>query len=205
MISSTIWQIEMLSNGYLSLIPHDLTYFNCHFIGVKLSSEWIPPPTKIAGKSLKVRDMVSWMSKAPVISERMKVLLQDLCGESVQFLKFHDLKSKPYYVMNVLAVVEDIIDVENSEPRYVRDTIPRKIYTFGRYVFNTNVANIKLPPIFKVSVDDVVRSNIFVTQPFVDLAIREKLTGFALMDPARDSMYSIIRGDNLNDVEGIVG
>ena len=104
-MKSKIWRLEELASQYLSLIPHDLQYFGQHFVGVYLPDNWTPPSITINGKSKKLADIISWMIQSPVISEKMKNILQDLCGDSVQFLRFHDLKNKPYYAMNVLAVV----------------------------------------------------------------------------------------------------
>lgn len=204
-MKSKIWRLEELASQYLSLIPHDLQYFGQHFVGVYLPDNWTPPSITINGKSKKLADIISWMIQSPVISEKMKNILQDLCGDSVQFLRFHDLKNKPYYAMNVLAVVPDIVDLELSELKYVVGSTPPKPYDVTRCIFSSKIDSIEIPPIFKISLGGRVLSDIFVSKPFVDMAIAEKFTGFALMNPSRNSFQALLNGENPNDIEGIIG
>jgi hypothetical protein len=69
---SDIWILRSADSRNLSLKPGDLDYFQTHFVGVPMRENWKPPPLKIDGKSLRLRDFVSWMIGAPVISEKAK-------------------------------------------------------------------------------------------------------------------------------------
>ena len=105
MMPQNIWSLRSADKGNLSLIPHDLDYFQNHFVGKAMTEQWNPPPVKISGKSLRLRDFVSWMVQAPVISERAKVSLQPVLGEHVEFLPLLKLRGIPYYAVNVLELV----------------------------------------------------------------------------------------------------
>jgi hypothetical protein len=91
---NSIWRLSMCANNYLSLIPHDLSYFNSHFIGKPMALDWFAPPVVIDGKSKKLPDFMSWMTSAPVVSEKAKIALSPCLDGFAQFLPFHDIKEK---------------------------------------------------------------------------------------------------------------
>ncbi len=99
-----IYELCYYSKKRLSLIPHDLRYFNTHFNCRSLQSEWEVPPVTIYPKSYKVADFVGWMLMAPVVSDRTKQIITSALKVEVEFLPFHSLKGRPYYAMNVMSL-----------------------------------------------------------------------------------------------------
>ena len=96
------YELVIGTKGRVSFVPDDLRYFNDHFICERMAYDWEIPPAKMIGKSGKTADFVSWMLRAPVISEKARKCLAETCGELVEFLPFHSIKNQKYYVMNVL-------------------------------------------------------------------------------------------------------
>ena len=129
------------------------------------------------------------------MSKRAKELIQNLCGDDVEFLRFHDLKGKPYYAMNVLRVV-DVLDIESCDG--ARDDSGKLFYA-NKFSFKKSAKN--LPPMFK---EPVFLTTIFVTEPFANMAIENELTGLALSDPSIDELSLIVQSKDLNVVEGII-
>lgn len=89
-----------------SFVPHDLRYFHDHFVGQPLASRWQIPPAKLIGLSYRPADFVIWMVMAPVVSERAKVALADICTGLVEFLPFHPIGRHAYFALNVLSFDE---------------------------------------------------------------------------------------------------
>lgn len=91
------------SKRRFSFIPHDLRYFSANFRCEPMASSWRLPPVTPHGVSYKAADFVSWMLRAPVISERAKAALEPLWEGSVEFLPFHSIKGAPYFAVNVVS------------------------------------------------------------------------------------------------------
>jgi hypothetical protein len=68
-----------------------------------MAGTWEVPPVSVHGKSYKAADFVGWMLTAPVVSERARDALSDLCGRLVEFLPFHAIRGEPYFALNVLS------------------------------------------------------------------------------------------------------
>jgi hypothetical protein len=193
-----IWKLVGGGNRYIGLIPHELAYFQTHFIGRPMPIDWVPPPVTISGKSKKLSDFVIWMLTAPVVSEKARIALESAFNDYVQFLPFHHIKDKPYFVMNVTCLVENLLDVSSSDISYGSDG--KRILNINRAVFKQPLPE-QLPPIFKLAIDP---TDIFVTQAFADLAIKYKLTGLSLSEPGVDGLKLILKGQDPNVVPGIV-
>lgn len=193
----TIWRFTIESgNKYLELIPHDLCYFDGKFIGQLMNVDWeLPPPIKISGKSKKLPDFVGWMTKCPVVSERAKNILEPIIGQHVQFLPFYDIREKKYFVMNVITLLDDVLDMERSDVFYAAG-----ILVGVRKAFFKIMQSKLLPPIFKLSIDPSI---IYVTAPFVQAVIDNKLTGAAMADPKKDALEFILKKQTSNIVIGI--
>jgi hypothetical protein len=91
------------SRRRFSFIPHDLSYFHSHFICEPMSDCWHLPPVMRHGTSYRAADFVLWMLRAPVVSERAKDALSQLCADLVEFLPFHPIKGAAYFTVNVLS------------------------------------------------------------------------------------------------------
>ncbi|MGZ3173512.1 MAG: hypothetical protein ACXWJC_10835 [Croceibacterium sp.] len=89
-------------NRRFSFIPDDLRYFKTHFVCEPMAYSWELPPVTPDGTSYKAADFVLWMIRAPVISERAKDALSNLCAGLVEFLPFHPIKGRPYFAVNML-------------------------------------------------------------------------------------------------------
>jgi hypothetical protein len=190
----------MNADKYVSLIPHDLNYFREWFVGRPMPGDWQPPPVTISGTSKKLPDVMSWMTAAPVVSEKGMKALESL-GNCLQFLHFHDVKGKRYFAMNVICVETHLLDLDRSSIAYDKDHQPLYL---ERAAFVTSDAD--MPPVFKVGFDDgKVFGPIFVTRTFAEVAISNKLSGFDLADPGRGGLRATLSGESQNVVPGIVG
>jgi len=68
-----VWIFKAQAN-YTLVLGTDIEYFQDHFVAKPLADQWKPPPMRIQNKSRPVRDFVSWMMSAPVISEKKHVV-----------------------------------------------------------------------------------------------------------------------------------
>jgi hypothetical protein len=191
-----VWLLYLSNNKNLGLIPHDLNYFQTHFIGQPMAANWQPPPVTVSGKSKRLQDFVSWMYKAPVCSEKAKTCLEPVIGDYVEFLLLTHIKEKPYFAINVLKVV-DCLDKDNSdlvysssEPGYIRN-----VETYG---FIPD--RLEHVPIFKVP---LTVSSVFVTRDFVDVVINNKLWGAKFADPSINSWEYVFGRKSANTVPGV--
>lgn len=184
-----IWKLHERANEYCSFIPHDLRFFNDKFQCKPLSDDWEVPLAEVDGQSKPLADFVSWMSMAPVVSERARELIEDLVGNDVEFLRFHKLKNKPYFVMNVLRC-EDYLDRIKSDLSEFRQ----------RFIFKADLPR-SLPPIFKCPDR---WSEIFVTAEFAELLVTNKLRGAALADPSEMTMPLILANAEINRYPGLM-
>jgi hypothetical protein len=187
-LKPAIWKLHECANDYCSFIPSDLRFFERRFQCQPLTDEWDVPPAAVDGKSKPLADFVSWMSMAPVVSERAAELIADLVGEDVELLRFHKLKAKPYFVMNVLRC-EDYLDKQKSD-----FTEPSESFVFRSDIPTT------LPPIFKCPGrwDEV-----FVTRDFAEMMVANKLRGAALADPAEPTFPLILAKASVNRYPGL--
>lgn len=99
----TIYQLVIRGNKRLSLIPHDLRYFNNHFVCQRMASSWKAPPAKILGNSNKLCDFILWMLRAPIVTEKVIEILDRHCKGSVEFLPFMKIKGSDVYALNILS------------------------------------------------------------------------------------------------------
>jgi len=123
-------------------------------------------------------------------------VLAPIVGSDVQFVRFHDLRGKPYFGMNVLRVERGFLDVERSQCDRRSDG---DIAFCSQYVFKKDLPA-DLPPIFKISPG----SNVLVTQRFAEALIEHKLTGFCLQDPGQDAIRLMAKGLPLNAYPGLL-
>ena len=182
-----IWILRSADKRNLSLIPSDLDYFQTHFIGQPMAERWNPPSLTIDGKALRLRDFVSWMIQAPVISDVARSALEPLVSKSVEFLPLIELRKKRYYAMNVLRLV-DCLDRSESEILYSPDD-PERILTINKFQFDRG--RIISAPIFKIPDDP---SCVFVMQAFIDAVIDSRLTGAKFADPTVNPWAPVLNG-----------
>jgi len=191
-----IWELQATGNNNLGVAPGDLRYFHDHFVGTPMVSEWELPPLEILGKKKKLRDFVSWSAQAPLVSLKAKKLIEELCGDDVELLQFHDLNGKPYFALNVLRV-EDYVDLRKCETTKYNSGELINIVT---YCFREDLPEI-LPIIFK---EPLCLNTIFVTEAFAAMVVKNKLTGLALADPSVNQLSLAIHEVDSNVVPGII-
>ncbi|MBI3881719.1 MAG: hypothetical protein HY301_16845, partial [Verrucomicrobia bacterium] len=166
-----------------------------HFIGKRLSKSWTPPPVEISGKSYKPQDFVGWSLSAHVISERAKDALLPVVSEFAEFRLMMEFKRKRYFCMNVYFTA-DCLDFTASGVLFSPDD-PKRILNISTYAFRREA--IPDAPIFK---EKNHPGEIFVRQPFIECVRKNQLTGAALLDPAVNPFYFILRGDRVDAAEG---
>ncbi|HBA85379.1 MAG TPA: hypothetical protein DCZ95_14930 [Verrucomicrobia bacterium] len=174
----------------------ELSYFDNHFVGLSMREQWNPPPLRIVGKSKRIRDFVSWMRAAPVVSQRAQDVLFPLIGPYVEFLPLIEIRRKSFFAINVLNIV-DCLDKERSVIHYATDD-PQHILSIPVYVFRESA--IPKSPLFKIPEDT---GSVFVTQPFVDTVIKHALWGIGFADPTANQWGKFARGESLNVVPGV--
>jgi hypothetical protein len=200
-----IWRLHTCSNEYTSLdSPATSGYFNHHFIAEPMAATWAAPEVTLSGKSKKLADIMGWTIGAVLLSQRAKLLLEPILGGCVEFLPFYEIKGKPYYAMNVLEKMSDILDVGNSDILF--DTDEEKTVANVAVIWSAIFKNLPeyLPPIFKLKLrPDKVDSKIYVTKAFVDIVVGHQLTGIDLADPSKHSLPFILKGESQNVVLGV--
>ncbi len=159
-----------------------------------MPDDWVFPPFVIFGKSKKLGDFVGWVLNVPIVSQRAKDILKPIVGDAVQFLRFHEIRGKKYYAMNVLRI-EDYLDNERSAGQRNSEGI---LFTYHRYVFRDLPD--ELPPIFKVT----PMSEVFVTERIARAIVDNKLTGACLQDPGESGITLLAQGKPLNVYPGIL-
>jgi hypothetical protein len=181
---------------YLQGYIRDHAYWERYFHAESMPEDWELPPLEILGKSKKLGDCVGWMLQAPIVSERARTVLEPIVGADVQFVRFHDLRGKPYYGMNVLRVERDYLDVERSKCNRRPDG---DIVVCMQYVFRASLSS-ELPAIFKIHPE----SGVFVTRRFAEAIVEHKLTGFCLQDPGQNAFALMGKGLPLNAYPGLL-
>lgn len=189
MKDSRIWRVHLEADRYRAFIPHDLAFFANRFECKSLQDSWEIPPAEILGRSKPAKDFISWMDMAPVVSQRTRDLILNLAGEDVEFLPFHQLDGKSYFVMNVLRC-EDYLDGGRSDLTQFRE----------RFIFRENLPE-PIPPIFKCPGQ---WGSIFVTSVFGEIMVAHKLRGAALADPAEPVMPLILAKRPVNRYPGLI-
>ena len=136
-----VWRLGLDSDKDMGLLPHSLDYFNRHFIGKPMAKNWKAPPIVIDGKSKRLRDFVSWMSGAGVVSEAAKRALEPLISPYVEILPLTELRGKPFFAINVTCII-DCMDRKKSVERGGKNV-------FGEVHFLPS--RLKEIPIFKLT------------------------------------------------------
>lgn len=199
-MQGSIWRLLVGGKKHLGLIPHELAYFNSHFMGQPMPVSWKPPPAEIDGKSKKAADFIDWVRGAPVLSKKAVDVLGPVVGASAQFLPFHDIKGKPYFAMNVVALESGLLVESQSDILYTSGE-PRRLLKLKKAAFAADAK--PKSPMFKVSLHGDVWDDIFVTEPFAQAIVSHALTGVALADPMSDPMDFILAGKSPNVVPGV--
>jgi hypothetical protein len=133
------YELVPLSNRRFSFLVDDLRYFNTHFVCEPMGKTWQLPPVTPYGTSYEAADFVHWMHRAPVVSERAKDALSELCENIVEFLPFHPIKGRPFFAMNVLCR-DDAQPIYKTNPESVVFVDER----FGEVVRNSGLSGVAL-------------------------------------------------------------
>ncbi len=197
-MNGKVWRLALLpGKRWMALIPHDLEYFNEHFVGEPLPERWRAPPYQVTGVRKKVPDFMSWMSGTPLVKERVAQAIAALPGSRVQTPFFDTIKGEKVFALNVLSLVADALDVGKSE--VLGSDVDGEILSVRTAVFANGAR--KLPPIFKLA--ETPDGEIYVTRTFCEMVVRERFTGVGFADPAIDPLFQAIRGMKVNTFPGI--
>lgn len=195
-MTSSVYILHADGNKDVTLEPN-LRYFQTHFIAEPMAQGWQPPSARIVGKTKRLRDFVSWMNSAPVISPAAADVLRPLIGAHCELLPLVELRGELYSAVNVLTTV-DCLDHAQSEIVYATDD-PNHILMISSYHLHFD----RVPaatPIFKLP---EYTGCVFVTGSFVDTVRSSQLRGAAFLDPAINPLSKIMSGDPLNIVPGL--
>lgn len=196
MMADNIWKLGADCNKDL-VIRTAIDYFKSHFVGQPMYKKWSPPEVRVQGRTKRARDFVSWMSSAPVISEKAHQVLGSLIADHCEVLPLIELRGTSYYAINVLRTI-DCLNHADSDILYADDD-PLHIIRISSYVLDMDKV-IKDVPIFKIP-DDF--GAVFVQRHFVDAVIKHGLRGASFEDPSAEPFGKIIRGETLNVVPGL--
>lgn len=194
---AVIWKLGADCNNDLT-IRTSIDYFNTSFISKPLVDNWKLPAIRVQGTSKRLRDFVSWMNSAPVVSEKARNALEPLIGGHCEFLPLIELRGKQFYAINVLTSI-DCLDRATSQILYAKDD-PKHVIQISTYIFRDDVIP-KNVPIFKIPDDNF--GAVFVQKPFVDAVIANGLRGASFQDPGLNPFSQIARGESLNVVPGL--
>lgn len=103
-MTASVYVLHADGNKDVTLEP-DLTYFQTHFIAEPMAQGWHPPSARIIGKTKRLRDFVSWMNSAPVISPAATEVLRPLIGAHCELLPLVELRGELYSAVNVPTTV----------------------------------------------------------------------------------------------------
>jgi hypothetical protein len=197
-MKSPIWLLYIGGKKRLTVTPHNLDYFQTHFVGKPMKKNWQTPPVEIRGKSLRLKDFVGWMTKAPVCSERAKHCLEPIIGEYAEFLPLIKIRGKMHYAINVVKMV-DCLDLERSEISYFEHD-PTRIMDIHTYKFLPE--RMEDLPIFKVPQQR--GAVVFVTKKFVDIVVANKLVGASFADPSINCWEYVLGKREANTVPNVI-
>lgn len=152
-------------------------FLHHHFNGKPELSVWKKPRIRISGSSKPLKDVLMGSFQAPIVSENFVRVMQPICHSTVEFLPLMVLRNVPYYVLNVIEVI-DCLDMERSDIVY-SPSFPDKIMRVDRFVFRSQAR--RGVPMFKIPQD---MDEIFVRQLFIEAARENHLSGIGLDDPA---------------------
>lgn len=118
-------------------------------------------------------DFPALTSNIPVFSEYASQVLNDILANNGEILPLDcGNKDAIYYAYNVTKVV-DALDLEKSEIKYFKDST--KVMRIVHYAFKPE----KLHNVYIFRLPQMPLMYVFVTDDFVDVVTRNKLTGFA--------------------------
>lgn len=180
-VNTDVYALYIDSNKSLNVYLDDEKFddfYEKNFRGMKMAKNWASPPLKLSGATLPLKDFVSGILAAPLVSENARITLVPILTSYVEFLPAIKLRGIPYYFLNVIKMV-DCLDIKNSEIDYTSDNSGR-ILNVRQFSF----VQTKLPnaPIFKVPEDPGI---IFVRDPFIKVILNNKLTGIGVQNPSQ--------------------
>jgi hypothetical protein len=190
-----VWRLATDCNKDLTLRT-SLTYFRDHFVGAPMHEQWSAPEVEICGRRKRLRDFVSWMLSAPVISPRAKELLEPLLQSHAEMLPLLTLREQQFYALNVTTLV-DCLDEARSTIVYSPDE-PGRIMNVHAFSFRESA--IPDVPVFKIA---TYPNDVFVRGSFVECVRINGLRGAAFADPQVSPLPLLVQGKSVNVVPGL--
>jgi hypothetical protein len=191
--SISVWQLQTGSDRRPWLYS-DLDVF-AQFRGRPLRRRWVAPEVEITAKSKAAGDGLCWSGGPPVVSEHARDVLSSLLRGHAEFLPLLTLRRRAFFVLNVTRRI-DCLNEQRSDVVYYPDA-PSRIMNAHSFRFHTD----RLEPVPAFVCSSYPRPT-FVTKPFVELVVRERLRGFQFADPKADPFRAILAGVSANVVAG---
>jgi hypothetical protein len=161
-----------------------------------MSNEWQgPPPYSVHGLTKRVPDFVGWHTAAPVVSERIVHLLDDVQEGGFETLPFGHLKGQQVFAINVLSVY-DCVDFSRSDIQFYGDSdygIPKRIELLPNSIHMLN-------GFFKMA---RLLGFVFVSDDVAKRLVDAKSTGLGLTRLHTDVLARVLKGAPPNDHPGL--
>lgn len=145
--------------------------FNNGFDGKPFGKTWIPIEVyEYKEKRSSLGDCASYSYAVPIFSQRAVDVLHDTLKQNGEILPY-TFKNGKYYAYNVTTVV-DVLDKKQSKFKYFDSS--GRVMSIERIVFIPE----KLVGLEIFKIPDIRKSDIYVTDSFVERVEKAKLTGF---------------------------
>jgi hypothetical protein len=189
---NTVWRLQSDPDRCFAVDSGPLSYFRDRFAGTSMKDGWVPPPLSFSKARSAPNDFVSWMLCAPVVSNRARVVLEPLAQGGVEFLPLFRRGKHEFFAMNVLATTA-CLDRKRSRIEYA-DAEETALLIVRTAIMD--FADEAAPPIFKIA---GYAGDVFFNHEVALAVRREHLSGAYFVDPARDSISSVIRETLVDD------
>jgi hypothetical protein len=177
-----IWWLDTHDKNNVKTGTLELGY---HFYGVPLKDTLIQPKVEFRALSYTPKDFVSFSTPtAFLVSHRVADFLDKNFHDHIELIQFPDIKGRPYYLVNVIRLIGDCVDLERSNVDW---DDKGKIRNIDGHIFKNSCIN--GPEIFKVK---EFPNSVFVTDQFKLLLESHKFTGMEFIRPEvtlRDLFY----------------
>jgi hypothetical protein len=177
-----IWWLDAQTKKNVKTGTYEHGY---HFKGISIKDSWVQPKIEFMSMSYTPKDFVSFdTNTAFLVSQRVANFLKENFSTSVELIEFPNIKDKQYYLVNVIKLIGNCINLNMSGVTLNNEGA---IQNIDGYVFKENC--IIGPEIFKVK---EFPRKVFITDEFKRLLETNKFTGMEFIRPEvtlRDLFY----------------
>jgi hypothetical protein len=138
-----IWWLTPQDRRNVKTATLELGY---HFHGVPIKDTWIQPKIELRSLSYSPKDFVSFDTPtAFLVSQRVADFLDKNFTDNIELIQFPNIKGKSYYLVNVIRLIGDCVDLDSSGVSW---NDKGEIHNIDGHVFKDSC--IVGPEIFKV-------------------------------------------------------